>query len=156
MEDRRRRGASPFQLMIVLAIVLVVGALSLLRLLHSKIGANEDAARESLHAYNLALWEYFTIYETYPKTLANLGPGAETGVAAADLIDPVLAGGQKSGYVFAYVPGELDFDGTTSTFNITAVPRVFGLTGRQSFSMDQTGVVHASTKASAAENSATP
>jgi type II secretory pathway pseudopilin PulG len=154
--DERRRGPSPLQLMIVVAIVLVVVAVSLLHLLHSKVSANESMARESLHAYNLALWEYFTIYETYPKTLANLGPGSEAGVNSADLIDPVLASGKKNGYVFAYAPGELDFDGTTSMYNITAAPRVSGVTGRQSFSMDQTGVVHASIKPSAAESSPTP
>jgi len=150
--DERRRGPSPLQLMIVAAIVLVAGALSLLHLLHSRISANENMARESLHAYNLALWEYFTIYETYPKALANLGPGSEAGVNSADLIDPVLASGKKSGYVFAYMPGELDFDGTTSMYNLTASPRVSGLTGRQSFSMDETGIVHLSTKPSVAQS----
>lgn len=156
MEDRRRRGSSPFQLMIIVAIMVVAVGLSVLHLLRSKMTANENAARESLHAYNLALWEYLTIYETYPKTLVSLGAGSETGVAAAGLIDSVLASGRKSGYVFAYVPGELDFDGTTSSFNITAAPSVAGFTGRLRFSMDQTGVVHVSTKPAIASNSATP
>ena len=118
--------------------------------------ADEKVARESLHSYNLALFEYWTTYETYPKSLANLGAGSQTGVASADLIDPILASGRKSGYEFAYVPGELDFDGTTSSYNIIATPRVAGLTGRLSFSMDQTGAVRVLTNSTVARSSATP
>jgi hypothetical protein len=125
-------------------------------LLHSQMAANENAARESLHAYNLALYEYWTIYETYPKSLANLGSGDKAGVASADLIDPILASGRKSGYVFDYVPGELDFDGTTSTFNLTARPRLAGFTGHRIFSMDQTGAVHVLTNSTPVPSSATP
>ena len=142
--------------MIVVAIICALLAISVAQLLRSKVAANENAARESLHTYNLALYEYWTIYETYPKSLANLGAGASVGVASADLLDPVLAGGRKSGYVFDYVPGELDFDGTTSTFNLTARPRFAGLTGRLIFSMDQTGAVHVLTNSTAVSSSATP
>lgn len=118
--------------------------------------ANENAARESLHTFNLALFEYWTTYETYPKALANLGAGAQRGVASADLIDPVLASGRKSGYVFEYVPGPLDFDGTTSTYNLTARPSFVGLTGHLIFSMDQTGAVRVLTNSTVVTSSATP
>jgi hypothetical protein len=123
---------------------------------HSKISADENAARESLHTFNLALYEYWTTYETYPKALANLGAGAQRGVASADLIDPVLAGGKKSGYVFDYVPGELDFDGTTSTYSLTARPSLAGVTGHLIFSMDQTGAVHVVTNSTVVTRSAAP
>jgi type II secretory pathway pseudopilin PulG len=138
---RRRRGFTRVQLLIALAVTLIILVIGAAYLLRSRMAANENAARESLHAYNLALYEYWTIYETYPKSLANLGAGSDVGVASADLIDPVLASGGKSGYVFAYLPGELDFDGTTSTFNLVAKPRVVEVTGRLSFVMDQTGVI---------------
>jgi type II secretory pathway pseudopilin PulG len=154
--DDNSRGYTLLRLMIVVAIIVALLAISATFLLHSKIAANENAARESLHTYNLALYEYWTTYETYPKSLANLGAGAERGVASADLIDPVLAGGRKSGYVFEYVPGELDFDGTTSEFSLTARPRLAGLTGRLIFSMDQTGAVHVLTSPTAVASSATP
>lgn len=156
MKDGRCRGASPLRVMMFVLVLLAAVGFSSLYLLRSKMTANEKAAQESLHAYNLALWEYWSIYETYPKALVNLGEGSETGVASAGLVDPVLASGRKSGYVFAYVPGELDFDGTTSSFNITAAPSVAGLTGRLSFSMDQTGAVHVLTKPMVASNSAAP
>ncbi len=154
--DDNGRGFSLLQLIIVVAILLTLLAISVLHLFHSKMAANENAARESLHTYNLALYEYWTIYETYPKSLANLGAGAERGVASADLIDPVLASGRKSGYVFEYVPGELEFDGTTSTYNLTARPSFAGLTGHLIFSMDQTGTVHALTNSIVVTSSATP
>jgi type II secretory pathway pseudopilin PulG len=153
---RNGRGFSVLRLMIVLAIILAVLAISALHLVHSKMTADEDVARQSLHTFNLALFEYWTTYETYPKALANLGAGSERGVTSADLIDPVLAGGRKSGYVFEYVPGELEFDGTTSTYNLTARPSFAGLTGHLIFSMDQTGVVHVLTNSAAVGRSATP
>ena len=112
----KRRGFIPLWLTVVAAILVTALAISVPHWLHVLVTADEDAARESLHAYNLALFEYWTTYETYPKALANLGAGAQTGVAAAGLVDPMLASGRVNGYVFAYVPGELDFDGTTSTF----------------------------------------
>lgn len=154
--DDKSRGFTLLGLVIVMAIIAALLAISVAHLLHSKMAANENAARESLHTFNLALYEYWTTYETYPKSLANLGAGAERGVASADLVDPVLASGRKSGYVFDYVPGELDFDGTTSTFSLTARPRLSGLTGRLILSMDQTGAVHVLTNSTAVPSSATP
>jgi len=150
------RGITVLELMIVAAITVALLAISVSHLLHSKMAANENVARESLHTFNLALFEYWTTYETYPKTLANLGAGPERGVASADLIDAALAGGRKSGYVFEYVPGELEFDGTTSTYNLTARPSLVGLTGHLIFSMDQTGTVHVLANSTGVTSSATP
>ena len=150
------RGVTLLELMIVVAIILTVLAISASHSLHSKMTANENVARESLHTFNLALFEYWTTYETYPKALANLRAGAQRGVASADLIDAVLARGRKSGYVFDYAPGPLDFDGTTSTYNLTARPSLVGVTGHPIFSMDQTGVVHVLTNSAAVTSSATP
>jgi type II secretory pathway pseudopilin PulG len=154
--DDNGRGFTLLQLMIALAIILALLAVPVSYFLRSKMTANENAARESLHTFNLALYEYWTTYETYPKALANLGAGSQRAVASAGLIDPVLAGGKKSGYVFEYVPGELDFDGTTSTFSLTARPSFAGVTGHLTFSMDQTGVVHVSTNSTPVASSATP
>jgi len=149
-------GVTVLELMIVVAILLTVLAISVSHALHSKMAANENVARESLHAYNLVLFEYWTVYETYPKELANLGAGSTVGVASADMTDAVLAGGRKSGYVFDYVAGPLDFDGTTSSYNLTARPRFAGLTGHLIFSMNETGAVRAVTSATAVTSSATP
>ena len=154
--DDKGRGFSLMKMVTVVAILLPLLAISVSGLLRSQMTANEAAARESLHTFNLALWEYWSTYETYPKALANLAAGSERGVASADLIDSALAGGRKSGYVFEYVPGELDFDGTTSTFSLTARPSFAGFTGRRMFSMDETGVVHVVTNAAAAGGPATP
>src|ERR1700722_5703862 len=101
MEDNGR-GVTVLELMIVVAILLTVLAISAAHALHSKMAANENFARESLHAYNLVLFEYWTVYETYPKELATLGAGSTVGVASADMIDAALASGRKSGYVFDY------------------------------------------------------
>jgi len=154
--DDNGRGFTLLELLIVVALFLTLLAISVSHLLRSKMTANENGARESLHTFNLALFEYWTTYETYPKALANLGAGPQAGVASAGLIDPVLASGRKGGYVFDYVPGELDFDGTTSTYTLTARPSFAGLTGHLTFSMDQTGAVHVLTNPAVVTSSATP
>jgi type II secretory pathway pseudopilin PulG len=154
--DRKNRGFALLRLIIGVAMIVALIAVSALYVLPSKIKANEDAARDSLHTFNAALWEYWSVYETYPKALANLSAGAQTGLASADMIDAVLASGKKNGYVFEYVPGDLDFDGTTSTFHLTAKPRFPGLTGRQIFSMNETGVVQVVAHAPAITASSTP
>ena len=151
-----RRGNGLLKLVFATAVVVTALAISVPYVVHSRILANESEARESLHTLNLALFEYWTIYESYPKSLANLGEGPAVGVTSAGLLEPALANGRKGGYVFAYAPGELDFDGTSSTFDITAKPRLKGVTGRMSFSMDQTGVVRELTSAPTAATSATP
>ena len=71
------------------------------------------------------------------ESLLQLGPasgGGQPGPAAADLISPDLATGQKSGYIFTVTP-------TKEGYAITAVPQVFGQSGRRTFYSDQTLVV---------------
>lgn len=148
------RGGFGFLRVTIVVAIFAVFAFTALRLVRSQVTANENVARESLYDYNSALFAYWTIYETYPMSLANLGAGPQVGVASAGLIDPDLASGRKSGYVFTYVPGELDFDGTTSMFKITATPRINGVTGRRTFSMDETGVVRELTNSTAVPSSA--
>jgi type IV pilus assembly protein PilA len=141
----KQKGFSLIELLIVVAIILIIAAIAIPNLLHSKMSANEASAVGSLSTLNTTCITYSTIYGGYPHTLANLGPATPATSAAADLIDSVLATGTKSGYVFAYSPGATDANGNVLTYGITAEPVSVGATGTRFFFTDQSGVIRANT-----------
>jgi type IV pilus assembly protein PilA len=68
--------------------------------------------------------------------LAELGPPSSgpAGPNGSDLIPSELALGKKSGFIFTV-------QGTQLGYSITAVPEVFGSSGRRCFYSDQTNVI---------------
>lgn len=69
----------------------------------------------------------------------------------AGLIDPVLATGEKYGYVFSitlvtYSPKQ------ATGFRVSAVPRRYGRTGRRSFYLDESGVIRGADRQGAPAN----
>ncbi len=83
----------------------------------------EDATGVALlRALNVACQSYKSKYNSYPPGLQSLGmpdPTASPSAAAADLIDPLLADGHRSGYQFTYKPGDLDGKSTIQTLRLT-------------------------------------
>jgi len=136
-------------------VILFWAAVGLPGLIRDRPRANETVALGSLRTINTASLEYQATYKnSYPPSLASLAVPAEAPLsgfkascAAADLIDTVLAGGQKAGYVFTYTPGPhvnapaAGCPPGASSYTVTARPRVYGETGRRSFFTDQTGVI---------------
>jgi hypothetical protein len=59
------------------------------------------------------------------------------------LIDSVLSGGTKSGYIFTYVAGASDANGNVLSYSVTAEPASRGTTGQRGFYTDQSGVIRA-------------
>jgi hypothetical protein len=63
------------------------------------------------------------------------------------LIDTVLAGGQKAGYIYTYTPGPpvkqpaAGCPAGAESYTVSARPRVFGKTGGRSFFTDHSGVI---------------
>jgi hypothetical protein len=75
--------------------------------------------------------------ETFAATVGHGGYGLLSSLYAAGLIDRILGTGSKHGYTF-----EIQFNsGPPSTFKIWANPQQYGVTGRRSFYIDETGVV---------------
>ena len=136
---RRQKGFSLIELLIVVAIILIIAAIAIPNLLRAKIAANQSCAVGSLRTLNTACIAFSTSYGQYPTALSNLGPIGSGGTASsssADLIDSVLAGGTKSGYVFTFTPGA-----SNQSYSVTATPITAATTGQNMYYTDQSGVI---------------
>ncbi len=111
-------------------LILVDNALSssIPNLLRSRLDANEASALYSLQTIRNCASSYRVVNSTYPEDLTALGSGK------TPYIDPVLASGEKQGYIFS-------FTGEEYTFSSTASPKLFNLSGQRSFFVDESGVL---------------
>jgi prepilin-type N-terminal cleavage/methylation domain-containing protein len=151
--NKRQKGFSLIELLIVVAIILIIAAIAIPNLLRSKMAANEASAVGSMRTLNTAAVTYSTTYGGYPASLATLGPAATATSTTADLVDSVLASGTKSGYTFTYVAGGADTNGNILSYSITASPVTTGTTGQRSFYTDQSGVIRADANTTATSSS---
>lgn len=148
----RTHGATGFsliELLLVVAIILVIAMIAIPNLLRSRISANESSAVQTMRTIVSAEHVYSSQYANgFAPSLLVLGPGGAASCDAADLVDPVLAAGQKGGYVFVYAgvnmlptaaPGcaAPGFGG----FGLQANPISPGVTGQRFFFTDQSGVI---------------
>ena len=146
------RGFSLIELLIVVAIILIIAAISIPNLLRSRIAANQASAVGSLRTLNAAEITYSATYNSgYSLTLSYIKPpatGANPTSQAAGLVDSVLGAGTKSGYSFTYTPGPSDASGRINTYSITATP-ISSSTGTNNYYTDETGVIRQNSTATA-------
>jgi type IV pilus assembly protein PilA len=152
--SKGNHGFSLIEVLIVVAIILIIAAIAIPNLIRAKIAANEAAAISNMRTINTAAVSYSTTYiNGYPPTLASLGPDAAGDTTAtcvnAALIDEVIAGGTKSGYVFTYTGTGAPFSPIGSgcgapgynSYVLTAIPVSVGMTGSRSFCATDDGVL---------------
>jgi type IV pilus assembly protein PilA len=132
-----RRGFSLIELLIVVAIILILAAIAAPKLNQNRMHAQETAAISEMKTIHTAQTQYYSQFGRYATSLVELGPpaGGQEGPSAANLIPGELAKGTKSGYKFTMVGGP-------NGYTISAVPEVFGNTGRRTFFSDQSLVIH--------------
>jgi type IV pilus assembly protein PilA len=137
----REKGFSLIELLVVVAIIMVIVAMAIPKLMPIRMSANETSAVVSLQTINTSCVTYQTFYGGFPPSLASMGPGSSSSSTSADLIDSTLASGEKSGYHFTFSAGSKDGSGHVNVYSITAEPVNPGVTGQKSFYTDQSAVV---------------
>ncbi|HET9183531.1 MAG TPA: prepilin-type N-terminal cleavage/methylation domain-containing protein [Candidatus Angelobacter sp.] len=146
------KGFSLIELLIVVAIILVICAISIPNLLRSRMSAQESAAAATVRNIHNSEATYLVEYATtgYADSLLKLGPGSTCDATHACLIDDVLACTTqpclKSGY--EYFLGTADSTAPFSTYVITATPRAWATTGSQNYCGIEDGVLRHQTTAS--------
>ena len=135
-QNKRRRGFSLIELLIVIAIILVIAAIAVPKMNRQLMAAHEMAAIRQIGTIHQAETQYYSQFGKYAESLLALGPPASgaAGPAAADLIPKNLAEGKNSGFIFAVQP-------TPTGYAVTAIPEAFGSSGGRTFYSDQTLVV---------------
>jgi type IV pilus assembly protein PilA len=142
MWNRKQKGFSLIELLIVVAIILIIAAIAIPNLLHAKMAANESSAVASVRTINTGEITYSSAYPTvgFAPTLSALGgvsPCVPTSTSAC-LIDSVLASGNKSGYTFTATGAG---GPPASQYFMTAIPISINQTGIRSFCSFEDAVI---------------
>jgi prepilin-type N-terminal cleavage/methylation domain-containing protein len=134
--QRRRRGFSLIELLIVISIILIIMFVALPKLQNVLRSARETAALKAIQTIHQVETQYYSQYGRYAVSLTELGPPTSGGAspAAADLIDSTLAQGIKGGYKFTVTANE-------GGYAVNANPVTFNVDGSRTFYSDHTMVL---------------
>lgn len=146
---KREAGFTLMELLIVISIMLILMLIAIPNMLNLKASANETSAIQSLRAIHEAEIQYQTMFPAngFACSLAALGGNASSGpptAQASQLLQPDLAGGQKSGYTFTIAnctKTTVNNQDMYTSFEATAVPQAVGKTGHNGFCLDMSGQI---------------
>lgn len=149
LERRNDAGFTLMELLIVISIMLILMLIAIPNMLNLKASANETSAIQSLRAIHEAELQYSTEFPAngYACSLAALGGQASSGPPnpqGAQILQPDLAGGQKSGYTFNITnctKSTVNNQDQYTSFEATAVPQAVGKTGHNGFCLDMSGQI---------------
>ena len=123
-------GFTLVEIMVILAIVLILTAISIPNLLRARIQANESLTMASLRSIHSAMTSYFISNSSYAGlTLLGLS------VALPPYIDNNLANGIKQGYTFILTVIN------DTQYWVSALPTHQGITGVRRFYIDEQGQI---------------
>ncbi len=142
-------GFTLMELLIVISIMLILMLIAIPNMLNLKASANQTSAIQSLRTIHEAEIQYQTEYPAngFACSLPALGGLASSGAPnaqGAQLLQPDLAGGQKSGYTFNITNCQkttVNNQDQYVSFEATAVPQVVGKTGHDGFCLDMSGEI---------------
>ncbi len=130
MRKKYRLSFTLVEIMIVVAIIALVAAISIPNLLRARLNANETAAQATLatvSSSNISYRSVNALYGTLALMIADNPPYIDATVDDAT---------GKQGYVFANPEAP-----TANTFMVSAVPVTLNQTGGRSFCVSEDGVI---------------
>ena len=147
--DVRPNGFTLMELLIVMAIIAILMLIAIPTVGSLKKKANELSAQKSIQTIITAENMYESNYPTsgFSCALASLGGDPKSGApsaTSAQLIQPDLASGLKSGYIFTVANcSKINAGGgdRITGYTVTAVPQTVGSTGDRAYCADQSGII---------------
>ena len=145
----RRNGFTLMELLIVMAIIAILMLIAIPTVGSLKKKANDLSAIQSIHTIINAENMYESNYPTngFACSLIALGGDPKSGApspTSAQLIQPDLASGIKSGYIFSIANcSKINAGGSDriTGYSIIAKPQTVGSTGDRAFCADQSGII---------------
>jgi type IV pilus assembly protein PilA len=139
------------ELLIVIAIILILMLMAIPTIGSLKKKANETSAINSMQVITKAEVQYSSTYGAngFACTLPALGGDTKSGApspTSAQILQPDLAAGDKSGYLFSIsCKDKITANGVDryNSYVVTAVPETVGKTGDRGFCSDQFGTLTA-------------
>lgn len=141
--SRKSGGFTLVEILIVVAVIGILVTVALPALLRNRVNANESATKANLQTFSSAAESYRAAQAT-PAYPADIG---DMTAATPAYLDTTWGSGttaSKSGYTITYV---LTDSARYATF---AEPQSAGVTGNNSFCVDETGLVWTSATSSGA------
>jgi len=144
-----QNGFTLMELLIVIAIILILMLMAIPTVGHLKKMANETSAINSMQVITKAELSYSTTYPMngYACSLTAMGGDPASGAPSAtqaQILQPDLVSGYKSGYIFAVVCKEKVTVNGVDRYNgytVTAVPQTVGKTGDRGFCESDNGMI---------------
>jgi type IV pilus assembly protein PilA len=142
-------GFTLIELLIVMSVILILMTLALPQLLKVHKQADETSAQASVRAIGQAEMQYASAYPSngFACSLSALGGTPTSGAPtaqAAQMLDPGLAGGQKSGYLFNITNcTKVTVNNTDmyTGYEVTAVPASVGRSGDRGYCMNENNII---------------